>query len=41
MRRLAPDVHQLRGFPPNVMNVYLVDGVLVDAASPARAAADP
>jgi len=33
MRRLAPDVHQLRGFPPNVMNVYLVDGVLVDAAS--------
>lgn len=33
MRQLAPGVHQLRGLPPNVMNVYLVDDVLVDAAT--------
>ncbi len=33
MRRLAPDVWQLRGFPPNAINVYLVGDVLVDAAT--------
>jgi hydroxyacylglutathione hydrolase len=33
MKRLAHDVHQLRGFPPNAMNVYLVGDVLVDSAS--------
>ena len=33
MRRLADGLHQLRGFPPNAINVYLLDGVLVDAAS--------
>lgn len=34
MRRLAPGVHQLRGFPPNTVNVYLVGTVLVDAGTP-------
>ena len=33
MRMLAKDVFQLRGFPPNAINVYLVGDVLVDAAS--------
>jgi hydroxyacylglutathione hydrolase len=33
MRQLAPDVWQLRGFPPNAINVYLVGDVLIDAAS--------
>ena len=33
MRELAECVRKLRGFPPNVMNVYLVGDVLVDAAS--------
>jgi glyoxylase-like metal-dependent hydrolase (beta-lactamase superfamily II) len=33
VRRLAPDVWQLRGFPPNAINVYLVGDVLVDAAT--------
>lgn len=33
MKRLADDVLQLRGFPPNAMNVYLVGDVLVDSAS--------
>jgi len=33
MKRLADGVHQLRGFPPNAINVYLVGDVLVDAAS--------
>jgi hydroxyacylglutathione hydrolase len=33
MRELAPGVWQLRGFPRNVMNVYLVEDVLIDAAS--------
>jgi len=33
MRMLANDVFQLRGFPPNAINVYLVGDVLVDAAS--------
>ncbi|MDQ3987922.1 MAG: MBL fold metallo-hydrolase [Actinomycetota bacterium] len=35
MRTLAPDVHQLRGLPPNTINVYLVNGMLVDAGTPA------
>lgn len=33
MKELAPGVWQLRGFPPNSINVYLVDGILVDAAT--------
>jgi hydroxyacylglutathione hydrolase len=33
MRRLAPDVWKLRGFPPNAINVYLVGDVLIDAAT--------
>jgi hydroxyacylglutathione hydrolase len=34
MRSVAGDVHQLRGMPPNTINVYLVGGVLVDAGTP-------
>src|SRR3954469_20719909 len=33
MRELAPGVHQLRGLVPNLINTYLLDGVLVDAGS--------
>ncbi len=33
MKQLADRVFQLGGFPPNVMNVYLVGDVLVDAAT--------
>ena len=33
MRRLAADLWQLRGFPPNAINVYLMGDVLVDAAT--------
>jgi len=33
VRQLANGVYLLRGFPPNAINVYLLDGVLVDAAS--------
>jgi hydroxyacylglutathione hydrolase len=33
MKRLADGVFQLGGFPPNTMNVYLVEDVLVDAAT--------
>ena len=33
MRMVAPDVFQLKGFPPNAINVYLVGDVLIDAAS--------
>lgn len=33
MKELAKDVHLLRGFPPNAINVYLVGDVLVDAAT--------
>ena len=33
MRPLAEGVFQLRGFPPNAVNVYLVGDVLVDAAT--------
>lgn len=31
MKELAPGVWQLRGFPPNAVNVYLVGDVLIDA----------
>lgn len=33
MKQLAADVHMLSGFPPNAINVYLVDDVLIDAAT--------
>jgi hydroxyacylglutathione hydrolase len=33
MRQLAEGVWQLAGFPPNAINVYLVDDVLIDAAT--------
>jgi glyoxylase-like metal-dependent hydrolase (beta-lactamase superfamily II) len=34
MLTLAPGVSQLRGRPPNTINVYLVGSVLVDAGTP-------
>ena len=34
MKELAPGVWQLRGFPPNAINVYVIDDVLIDAAAP-------
>lgn len=33
MRQLAPEVQQLRGWPPNAINVYLLGDVLIDAAT--------
>jgi hydroxyacylglutathione hydrolase len=33
VRRVAEDVYQLKGFPPDAINVYLVRDVLVDAAT--------
>ncbi len=33
MRRIAADLWQLGGFPPNAINVYLAGDVLIDAAS--------
>ena len=33
MKRLADGVWQLRGFPPNAINVFLVEDVVVDAAT--------
>jgi hydroxyacylglutathione hydrolase len=33
MRQLADDVHMLKGFPPNAINVYVASGVLIDAAT--------
>jgi glyoxylase-like metal-dependent hydrolase (beta-lactamase superfamily II) len=33
MRPLVPDVWQLRGFPPNAINVYVLGDVLVDAGT--------
>ena len=33
MKKLADGVQQLRGFPPNLMNAYLVEDVLVDAGT--------
>lgn len=33
MQQIADDLYLLRGFPPNVINVYLMGGVLVDTGS--------
>jgi glyoxylase-like metal-dependent hydrolase (beta-lactamase superfamily II) len=33
MRQLADGVHMLSGFPPNAINVYLVDDALIDAGT--------
>jgi hydroxyacylglutathione hydrolase len=33
VRQIAEDVWQLRGFPPDAINVYLAGDVLIDAAS--------
>jgi hydroxyacylglutathione hydrolase len=33
VRQLGDDLYLLRGFPPNVFNVYIAGGVLIDAAS--------
>ncbi len=33
MRELAPDVHQLSGWPRNAINVYVAGDVLIDAAT--------
>lgn len=33
MKQLAEGVWQLRGFPPDAINVYLVEDVLIDAAT--------
>jgi hydroxyacylglutathione hydrolase len=33
MRQLAEGVHQLRGWPPNAINVYLAGDVLIDAGT--------
>jgi hydroxyacylglutathione hydrolase len=33
MKELADDLYQLRGFPPNGINVYLMGDVLIDAAT--------
>jgi hydroxyacylglutathione hydrolase len=33
MKQLAEDILQLRGWPPNAINVYLVGDVLIDAAT--------
>jgi hydroxyacylglutathione hydrolase len=33
MKRLADGVEQLGGFPPNAVNIYLADGILIDAGT--------
>jgi len=33
MKHLADGVEQLVGFPPNIVNIYLADGVLIDAGT--------
>jgi glyoxylase-like metal-dependent hydrolase (beta-lactamase superfamily II) len=33
MKQITDDLHLLRGFPPNAINVYLMGTVLVDAAT--------
>ena len=33
MREISLNVWQLIGFPPNVVNVYLIGDVLIDAAT--------
>ena len=37
MHRLAADVEQLGGFPPNAVNAYFAGGVLFDTGTPDRA----
>lgn len=34
MFELADGVYQLSGKPPNTINIYLIDGILVDAGTP-------
>jgi glyoxylase-like metal-dependent hydrolase (beta-lactamase superfamily II) len=33
MNQLADDVFVLRGFPPNIFNIYLIGGVLIDSGT--------
>jgi hydroxyacylglutathione hydrolase len=33
MNRLADGIEQLGGFPPNAVNIYLADGVLIDSGT--------
>jgi len=33
MKELVPGVFQLRGFPPDAINVYVADGIVFDAAT--------
>jgi hydroxyacylglutathione hydrolase len=33
MKQIADGLYQLKGFPPNIMNVYLAGDVLIDAAT--------
>ncbi|HEY2201531.1 MAG TPA: MBL fold metallo-hydrolase, partial [Solirubrobacteraceae bacterium] len=33
MKQLAKGVYQLKGWPPNAINVYLLGDVLIDAAT--------
>jgi glyoxylase-like metal-dependent hydrolase (beta-lactamase superfamily II) len=33
MRQLAEDVYQLKGWPPNAINVYVIGDVLIDSAT--------
>ncbi len=33
MREVAQDVHQLGGFPPHAINIYLIGDVLIDAGT--------
>ena len=33
MKQVAEGVWQLRGFPPNAINVYLAEDVLIDAGT--------
>src|SRR5438094_42030 len=33
MKEVPPGVHHLRGFPPNAINVYLAEDVLIDAGT--------
>ena len=41
MKQLADGLFQLRGFPPNAINVYLMGDVLVDAGTRRAGAPDP
>lgn len=33
MKQIAPGVRRLAGFPPNSINVFLLEDVLVDASA--------